>query len=42
MWCEILDYEYIGWQKPVEYHFHPHDEDDVIFNVEDKINGKES
>ena len=36
--CEILDYEYIGWQKPVEYHFHPHDEDNVIFNVEDRIN----
>ena len=36
--CEILDYEYIGWQKPVEYYFHSHDEDDVIFNVEDRIN----
>ena len=24
--------------KPVEYYFHSHDEDDVIFNVEDKIN----
>lgn len=36
--CEILDYEYIGWQKPVDYEFHKNDEDDVIFNVEDRIN----
>ena len=36
--CEILDYEYIGWQKPVDYYFHLNDEDDVIFNVEDRIN----
>ena len=36
--CEALDYEYIGWQKPVGYKFSEHDEDDIIFNVEDRIN----
>jgi len=36
--CQALDYELVGWQKPVDYIFSEHDEDKVVFNVEDKIN----
>ena len=35
--CEMIGYEYMGTQKPVEYEFHDNDEDNVIFRVEDKI-----
>ena len=35
--CEMIGYEYIGSQKPVEYQFHDNDEDNSIFKVEDKI-----
>ncbi len=35
--CEMIGYEYMGTQKPVEYEFHDNDEDNVIFKVEDKI-----
>ena len=35
--CEMVGYEYIGSQKPVEYQFHDNDEENSIFEVEDKI-----
>lgn len=35
--CDILGYNFIEWQKPVDYIFSEHDEDRVVFNVEEKI-----
>lgn len=35
--CDILGYNLIEWQKPVDYIFSEHDEDRVVFNVEEKI-----